>query len=284
MFPYLIFIIIFAGNEPSFLMIFHSQFENSYLWLPLIGFIIGFFGTVIGGGGGFFFIPVLTMLFGVPAQIAVATSLAATLPICIVGSFGHHRKGNADIRLAVAFAIAGIAGAMSGASITRLLTTNQLKVSFGSYSILIALLMILSQRKEKRDIENGKEKNNGSLFQKITRGSVFGFLAGIITGTFGTTGTAPVQAGLFTLRMPIKIVVGTSLMVSAVNTLSALGAHFLVGQIDLTLVYCLTSGAVIGALIGPRYLANVNFGTTEGPIRWWYAIGMIAFGILMIVT
>ncbi|MDX9725915.1 MAG: sulfite exporter TauE/SafE family protein [Bacteroidales bacterium] len=265
-------------------MIFHSHFENSYLWLPLIGFIIGFFGTIIGGGGGFFFIPVLTMLFGVPAQIAVATSLAATLPVCIVGSFGHHRKGNADIRIAVAFAIAGIAGALSGASITRLLTTDQLKISFGSYSILIALLMLLNQRKEKIDDENGKETSNSSLWEKITKGSVFGFLAGVITGTFGTTGTAPVQAGLFALRMPIKIVVGTSLMVSAVNTLSALGAHFLVGQIDLSLVYFLTSGAVAGAIIGPRVLANVDFGTTEGPIRWWYAVGMIAFGIMMIVT
>jgi len=66
-------------------MIYHSSFEYYYLWLPLIGFMIGFIGSLIGGGGGFFFIPVLTLIFHVPAQIAVATSLAATLPIGIVG-------------------------------------------------------------------------------------------------------------------------------------------------------------------------------------------------------
>jgi uncharacterized membrane protein YfcA len=71
-------------------------------------------------------------------------------------------------------------------------------------------------------------------------------------------------------------------MVSAVNTFSALGAHFLIGEIDLTLVYFLTAGAIIGALLGPKLLAGVKIGRAEGPIRLWYALGMIAFGIIMI--
>ncbi|HDR68276.1 MAG TPA: sulfite exporter TauE/SafE family protein, partial [Bacteroidaceae bacterium] len=70
-------------------MIFHSAFEYIYLWLPLIGLLVGLISTLIGGGGGgFFFIPILTILFGVPAHIAVTTSLAATIPICIVGLIG----------------------------------------------------------------------------------------------------------------------------------------------------------------------------------------------------
>ena len=93
-------------------MIFHSSFEYYYLWLPLIGFMIGFIGSLLGGGGGFFFIPVLTLIFNVPAQIAVATSLAATLPIGIIGSFGHYRNDNINIRLGLAFALAGILGAI----------------------------------------------------------------------------------------------------------------------------------------------------------------------------
>jgi uncharacterized membrane protein YfcA len=263
-------------------MIFHSSFEYYYLWLPLVGFLIGFIGSCLGGGGGFFFIPILTLLFNVPAQIAVATSLAATLPIGIVGSFGHYRNSNIDLKLGMAFAIAGIFGALSGASLTNLMTTGQLKVSFGIYSILMALLMIISKWREKRAEANGIGIPDRSTFQKITRSSFFGFLAGIITGTFGTSGTAPVQAALFTMRIPIKLVVGTSLMVSAVNTFSALGAHFLVGKIDLTLVYFLTAGAIIGALLGPKLLAGVKIGRAEGPIRLWYALGMIAFGIIMI--
>jgi uncharacterized membrane protein YfcA len=265
-------------------MIFHSSFEYYYLWLPLVGLLIGFIGSLLGGGGGFYFIPVLTLIFGVPAQIAVATSLAATLPIGIVGSVGHYKNGNINLRLGLAFAIAGIFGALSGASLTHIMTTGQLKATFGVYSILMALIMLIGAWREKRADSNGTTIPEKTNLQKISRGSFFGFLAGIITGTFGTSGTAPVQAGLFSMRIPIKIVVGTSLMVSCVNTFSALGAHFLVGEIDLTLVYFLTAGTIIGAIIGPRFLAGIKIGRAEGPIRLWYAYGMIAFGIIMIVT
>jgi uncharacterized membrane protein YfcA len=265
-------------------MIFHSAFENTYLWLPLLGFIVGLIGTLIGGGGGFFFIPILTLLFGIPAQIAVATSLAATLPICIVGSIGHYRNDNIDVRMGLIFAVAGIFGAFGGATITSLITHKQLIICYGIYAILIAAHMIRSNYLKKRDEAEGIEKPEGSKFGKIARGSFFGFLAGIITATFGTSGAAPVQAGLFAMRKPVKIVIGTALMVVMVNTASALGAHFLVGKIDLTLVYFLTAGAIIGSLVGPELLKSVKLDRIDDPIRQLYAIGLIIFGILMIIS
>lgn len=265
-------------------MIFHSQFEYIYLWLPLIGFLVGLWGSMLGGGGGFFFIPVLTLLFNVPAQIAVATSLAASIPICIIGSIGHYNNGNIDLRMGLLYSAAGIVGAFAGAKLTSIMTSVQLKTSFGIYSIIIALIMIIGRWREKRSESNGIKIPEASVLLKATSGSFFGFLSGIITGTFGTSGTAPVQAGLFAMRMPVKLVVGTSLLVSTVNTFFGLGGHFLVGDIDLTLVYFLTAGAVIGALLGPKILAGVKIGRAEGPIRIWYALGMIVFGIIMIIS
>ncbi len=265
-------------------MIFHSAFDNSYLWYPLIGLIVGLIGTLIGGGGGFFYIPVLTLLFGVPANIALATSLAATLPICIIGSISHYRHGNIRVRTGLIFAAAGVLGALSGASITSLITPRQLKVSWGIYIILIALQMIISAWRKKRDEANGIIKPEGARLGKIATGSFFGFIAGIITATFGTSGATPVQAGLFAMRIPVKMVIGTSLMVVMVNTASALGAHFLVGDIDLTQLYFLTAGSIAGSLLGPRLLSGIKLERAEGPIRTWYAIGMILFGALMIFT
>jgi len=265
-------------------MIFHSQFEYLYLLLPLIGFIVGLWGSMLGGGGGFFFIPVLTLLFNVPAQIAVATSLAASIPICIIGSFGHYHIGNIDLRMGLIFSASGIIGALTGAKLTSIMTSGQLKTSFGVYSILIAFILIIGNWREKRAEANGIKIPEVSQLHKITSCSFFGLLSGVITGTFGTSGTAPVQAGLFAMRMPVKLVLGTSLMVSTVNTFSGLGGHFLVGEIDLTLVYFLTAGAVIGALLGPKLLAGIKIGHTESPVRLLYALGMIAFGIIMIIS
>lgn len=265
-------------------MIFHSSFEYSYLFLPVIGFVIGLLGSVLGGGGGFFFIPVLTVLFGVPAQVSVATSLAATLPICIAGSYGHYRNKNVDLPMGLTFSVFGIIGAVAGAALTGIMTTRQLKLSFGIYSILMAVYMMIGRWREKKSKMNENQVPALLPLGRLIRGTFFGFVSGIITGTFGTSGTAPVQAAMFTMRMPFKIVLGTSLLVSTVNNFSALGGHFLLGRIDLTLVYFLTSGSVIGALLGPGILAGIKTGRAEGPVRVWYAIGMILFGIMMIAA
>jgi len=266
-------------------MIFHSSFEYLDLWLPLVGFLVGLLGTLIGGGGGgFFFIPILTILFGVPAQVAVATSLAATLPICIVGSIGHYRNDNIDVRLGLIMAGAGILGALGGASFTSMITHKQLIICYGSYAIVIALLMIRSIRNKKKDEVNGVGQYEDPKFIQVAKGTFFGFLAGVITATFGTTGATPAQAGLLAMRKPVKVVIGTSLMVVMANTTSALGAHFLVGEIDLTLVYFLTAGTILGALIGPKLLKGAKLERIDGPIRLWYALGMILFGIVMIIS
>ena len=265
-------------------MVFHSVFENSYLWLPLVGFIIGFLGAIIGGGGGFFFLPVLILLFHVPAQVAVSTSLAATLPVCIVGAYSHYRNGNIDLKIGSVFAIAGILGAIIGAALTGMLTTDQLKVSFGVYSIFLAGHMMLGNRKKLKAEANGEILPEKTPFQKRSRGSVYGLLAGIITGTFGTSGTAPVLAGLFAIRIPIQVIAGTSLLIVFVNTFSALGAHFMVGKIDLTLVYFLTAGTIIGAFAGPRLITGVKVERSENSVRFWFALIMMAFGLLMIIA
>jgi uncharacterized membrane protein YfcA len=264
-------------------MVLHSSFEYAYLWLPLIGFIIGFFASLTGGGGGFFFLPVLILFFRMPAQVAVATSLAATIPVCLAGSFGHYRRGNIDIKVGLIFSVAGIAGALSGAWITSVLNSRQLKTSFGVYSILIATQMLISSWKKKKAEANGVVISELTKMRKITKGTFYGFLAGVITGTFGTSGTAPVLAGLFDMRMPIKLVVGTSVMVVFANTVSALGGHFLVGEIDLNLVIFLTAGTIIGALAGTKILAGVQLEKAEFHIKKWYALSMIAFGLLMVI-
>ncbi len=264
-------------------MIFHSSFEYIYLWLPLLGFVVGFFGSFTGGGGGFVFIPLLTLLFGVEAHVAIGSSLAATLPICLVGAYGHYKRRNLDVRMGLVFAGGGILGAITGASLTRLLTAHQLRVCFGIYSILIALTMYLGQRKDKKREDKGDNPRTFTPAGKCIRASGFGILSGMITAAFGTSGSAPILAGLMSLRLPLKLVLGTSLFVVLFNTCSALGAHVLVGKVDLTLVFFLACGSIIGSLLGPRFLSHLKVDKAEGQVRIWYAAAMVVSGIFMIV-
>jgi uncharacterized membrane protein YfcA len=263
-------------------MINFSEMQDIYFILPLVGFIVGLFGTMVGGGGGFFFLPVLTLLLNVPGQTAVITSLVATLPICIVGSLGHYRKNNIDLRVAALFMIIGITGAFIGAEITSSISDLALKTAFGVYSILIAFNMVFSARKN--NVEKERKKTKISVKNLRTfKGSFFGLAAGLITGTFGTSGTAPVLAGLFSLKIPFKMVIGTSLLIVLVNTIFAAGTHFIVGKIDLTLVTFLTVGSTIGAVLGPRLLAKIQIDKSENKAKYAYAIIMAAIGVLMIL-
>ncbi|WP_339734990.1 sulfite exporter TauE/SafE family protein [uncultured Sunxiuqinia sp.] len=264
-------------------MIFHSSIEPVYFILPLVGFLIGLFGTMLGGGGGFFFLPILTLLIGVPVQTAVITSLVATLPICMVGALGHYQKTNINFRIGLMFSLTGILGAFAGARITGMVSPEQLKAGFGIYSIFIALNMVHGTWKKKRSEAGKVLRSEDSGMRRKVKGSIFGLFAGFITGTFGTSGTAPVLAGLFSMRIPFKLVIGTSLMVVLVNTLFAVGAHFLVGRIDLMLVYFLTAGSIAGAILGPRILTKVKTDRSENKVRYLYAAVMAAIGILMIV-
>jgi len=74
------------------------MFDINLILLPLFGFLIGIFVSALGGGGGGLYAPVLILLFGIPTQTAIATSLASVLPTTVAGAFSHYREGNVDVR------------------------------------------------------------------------------------------------------------------------------------------------------------------------------------------
>src|SRR5690625_7486313 len=61
---------------------------------------------------------------------------------------------------------------------------------------------------------------------------MYGLPAGMVSGALGTSGTAAILAGLMSMNIPLKKVVGTAIIVVSVNTLFAIGAYFLMGRIE----------------------------------------------------
>lgn len=263
-------------------MVFFSAFQQSYLWLPLVGLIVGVLATMIGSGGGFFFPLILILFFGTSSHVAVATSLAATLPLCIVGSVGHYRGGNIHPKLVLVFGAAGVLGAVVGAWVTQQMESEQLKIAFGVYSLVLAAVIFLNNRRKKKQEQHIEKEKRRLKCRLYTQGSAYGFVGGIISGIFGTSGSAPVLAGLVALNTPIRLVIGTSLAVVFINTISALSGHVLLGEIDLTLVLFLTAGTVIGAAIGPHLLGKIKLERSERNIRKWFALIIFIFGMILI--
>lgn len=253
-----------------------------YYLLPIIGFIIAIAGTMMGGGGGFFFFPLLTLLFGLDAHSAVGTSLIATLPICLVGTIAHYRKGNVNLRIAGMFGIAGMIGTLLGSYLTVLMSNKQLRFAFGIYSLLIAIHIIYQAFVDKKHGQKANDQPTINI-KNISISTFWGLSAGTITGAFGTSGTAPILTGLFNLRLPIKLVIGTSLMIVLINCSIATSSHIALKSFDTRVILLITAGTIPGAILGPKWLTQFKTTETKISIKVIYALVISTIGILMII-
>ena len=114
--------------------------------------------------------------------------------------------------------------------------------------------------------------------------SFFGVLSGILAGVFGLSGTPPVTAGLYSLGLPAVIVVGTTVFVLVFNSVAGVAGYLVLGRFDLTLTLLLGSGAVIGALIGPRLFERIGQDVFERILPPIFMIISVVFGLSLILT
>ena len=73
----------------------------------LLGFLAGTLSALFGVGGGLIFVPTLIFL-GENAHVAVATSLAAMVPVILMGSWRQTRYGNVNWRDAIVIGLASV--------------------------------------------------------------------------------------------------------------------------------------------------------------------------------
>ena len=259
------------------------DFTTSLLFLPLFGFAIGLLVSMFGGGGGGRYVPLLTLLFNVPIQVAVATSLASIIPTTIFGAYAHRKQGNVNVPIGLIFGITGIMGTLIGVYFTTLIPSFILRKLFGIIAILIVIPMLFRKKKK----ENIQSDNLDDLkiinLKKVSISSVFGLLSGIMAGLFGVSGTAPVIAGLYMLRFPAKMVIGTSVFVLIFNAISGLFGHLAVGHINFILIILLGGSAAIGALIGPQLLKKIKTDTLEKGFKILFISLTFLMGLMMII-
>src|SRR5664280_432512 len=127
------------------------MFDLNLIFLPLFGFLIGLLVSMLGGGGGGLFVPVLTLIFGIPTQVAVATSLASVLPTTALGALSHYRQGNVDIRTGLILGIGGIIGTLIGAYIANNIPSIILSKILGIFTLVMVIPMAVSALKRHKN-------------------------------------------------------------------------------------------------------------------------------------
>lgn len=83
-------------------------------WL-VTGLLTGSVNGLFGAGGGMILLPLLVGWHGLETRRAMATSVAAILPVCIVSLIGYWRGGSIDLATAFPYLVGGaIGGLLSG--------------------------------------------------------------------------------------------------------------------------------------------------------------------------
>ena len=91
------------------------------LWVMLgLGAAVGFLSGMFGVGGGFLLTPFL-MFSGIPASIAVATGANQIVATSVSGALAQWRRNNIDFRMGAVLIVGGVAGALIGVFVLKML-------------------------------------------------------------------------------------------------------------------------------------------------------------------
>lgn len=252
--------------------------------LFIIGFaaaiVIGISLGLIGGGGSILTVPVLVYILGVEPVLATAYSLFVVGSTSLVGSFTYMKKQLVDYKTAVVFAVPSFIAVF----LTRmylvpalpdpLISIQGLEVSkntgimvFFALIMLAASYSMIKGKKETKEEESSKVKFNFPMI------ALEGSLVGVLTGIVGAGGGFLIIPALVLLaKLPMKMAVGTSLLIISAKSLIGFLGDLGTQTIDWTLLLSFTALSIVGIFIGSALSKKINDKVLKKGFGWFVVI------------
>ena len=266
----------------------------------LLSAIVGILSGLFGVGGGFLMTPFLIFL-GVPPAYAVANEANNILATSVSGSTTHYLKNTLDYKMGFMIVIGGSIGTTLG-----ILTFTYFKdlgkidtVISLAYMYILAIIGTLMLVESLREIDRAKRNivikkklhvhywihglpfrmrfPKSKLYESIFTPILIGLLVGFIAAIMGIGGAfILVPAMIYIIKMPTRLVPGTSLFVTIFVSVIVTFLHsFNYGSIDLLLVAMLVVGSIIGVQIGQKLGEKID----SSGLRALLAILLLIVGI-----
>jgi uncharacterized membrane protein YfcA len=211
--------------------------------LPFLGLVGGFMAGLLGLGGGVIMLPLLAYIGHVPLKLATGTTLVQVILSAATGLYAHYREGIVDLRAGFVLGIAGVGGGFAGSLLSVIVSTGVLQFIFLGV-VGLALVLLFSPVK----LENeAYRKGDFDMITAIATGCGVGTLTGLL-GVGGGFILVPLM--IYSLKIPFRVTIGTSLLVILISSMGTIGAKFSVGHIDLRITLLVISASVIGAFLG----------------------------------
>lgn len=221
---------------------------------------------IIGGGGSILTVPILVYFFSKDPLVATTDSLFIVGMTALFGALISARNKLVDYKTGVLFAVPSFAGVFAARKfilprIPDVLFSSNDSALTKSLLVMVcfAILMIMASRA--MILSGGSTILSTEIDAPVGFPAVIfkGFLVGITTGFVGAGGGfLIIPALVLLLKIPMKIAVGTSLAIIAVNSLFG----FVISQsahiIEWKLLQTISGIGVLGILIGQKFGSQVN--------------------------
>jgi len=248
----------------------------------LIGLGSGFVSGLFGIGGGTVRVPIFIYLFpwigvahSVMMHVATATSMALVIPSAISSTRKQYALGSLDLQFYKTWAVGLVIGAVIGAILLPLGSTEILQGTVAIYMLLVGIYTAFARQRSVGDetLASGK---------KIGLASIVGLVAAM-TGTSGGTLTTPI---LTTCRVALTKAIAISSATGLVTgPVAAIGAvisgwnalnlpSYSLGYVDLVIFIVMMPTVMISAPWGVRVGHKMN----ERTLRLTYAVLLIVVG------
>lgn len=247
----------------------------NWLFIVILGFVVGVLSGMFGVGGGFLTTPLL-IFYGIPPTVAVASASTQITGASVSGVMVHMRRGGVDMKMGGVMIVGGLIGSVLGAVLFRALqSSGQIDVAIGLLYVLIlgaigtlmlkdslvSLRLVPTRQTPQAPARHNRWVASLPLRWRFYSSGLYisplaplalGFLAGVLTVFLGIGGGfILVPAMIYLLAMPARIVIGTSLvMILAVSAATTMIHSLTTRAVDIVLAGLLLVGGVIGAQYG----------------------------------
>lgn len=248
-----------------------------FLNIVPIGFFSGLLAGAFGIGGGVVSVPLVRLFIGVPAHVAVGSTLAVILPTAIIGALNYLKNGKLIPKLAFVCAGPAAISTIAASAASSYIQGRYLMLMLAALMTLVGIdfaigistkLRAASPSTDEDKIENLKLDNH-----ELIQASVIGIIVGLLSGMLGIGGGfIMVPAFCYLLKLPLKVAFGTSLIVVALVSLPGTVVHALDNHVYLWIVLPMIAGSLPGAWLG----SHLSLKTKDRHLR-------VTFGIILLV-
>ncbi len=231
--------------------------------LLLVGAAAGLLGSLAGVGGGILLVPALTLLFGVPFPVAVATSLVGVIATSTGSSARYLADGLCDIRLGMVLEVATVFGAIVGGWSAAMLPVGALQVLFALFALYLAGWQWIAARRAPAETPDVLRATEGSWRPRnLPAGVAVSSVAGFVSAVLGIGGGAlKVPVMNMVMGVPFRIAVATSAYMIGVTASASALLYLRRGLVDLAIAAPTVVGVLAGATVGTRWMPRV-------PVTW----------------